>query len=71
MNLSTLDLYYLHNPFEIYGTWVEEPEFMKRLGKAFEYLEKAREQGKIGHYGMATWICFRAKPNENKLYLNL
>lgn len=71
MNLRSLDLYYLHNPFEMYGSWVETDEFMTRLGKAFEFLESARESKKIGNYGMATWICFWAKPNEDKLYLNL
>lgn len=55
----------------MYGSWVEMDEFMNRLGKAFEFLEKARESKKIANYGMATWICFRAKANENKLYLNL
>jgi len=44
---------------------------MVKLGKAFEFLEKCREQKKIVNYGMATWICFWAKPNEDKLYLNL
>lgn len=41
LNLSSLDLYYLHNPYEMYGSWVEMDEFMNRLGKAFEFLEKA------------------------------
>jgi len=43
---------------------------MKKLATAFEFLEKKRAEGKIKNYGMATYICFRAKPSEDKLYLN-
>lgn len=46
-------------------------EFMKKLGKAFEFLEQKRSEGKIKNYGMASFVCFRAKQNEDKLHLNL
>jgi hypothetical protein len=36
----------------------------------FELYEKKREKGVLGWYGMSTWLCFRAKPEEDKIYLN-
>ncbi len=37
----------------------------------FEFYEKKRQDGHLQYYGMATWLCFRAKPEEDKIYLNL
>lgn len=45
--------------------------FFDRLAKAFEFYEERRRENDIQYYGMATWLCFRAKPEEEKIYLNL
>jgi len=34
-------------------------------------LESKRAEGKIKEYGLASYLCFRAKNTEDKLYLNL
>ena len=39
--------------------------------KAFEFCEAKVQEGKIKTYGLATWACFRAKPDQDKLYLGL
>ena len=70
LGLETLDLYYLHNCFEMHGPHVPEQVFFDRLALAFEYLEKARGENKIKNYGLATWLCFRSKSSEDKLHLN-
>ena len=59
-NLGTgfIDLYYLHNPETQLGE-VPRPEFLRRLRAAFEALERACADGKIGAYGTATWSGFR------------
>lgn len=71
LGLDTIDVYYLHNPYETYGVWVSMEDFMKKLGKAFEFLESKRAEGVIKNYGMATYICLRSKSSEDKLHLNL
>ena len=71
LNLECLDVYYLHNPYEAQGPYNTDPEFFDRLSKAFEFLEKAVQDGKIRDYGMATYSCFRVKPSEKKLHLNI
>ena len=38
---------------------VSEEEFYARLRAAFESLEKARAQGQLKFYGVATWNGFR------------
>jgi hypothetical protein len=43
---------------------------MDKLAKAFEFYESKRESGDIQYYGMATWLCFRAKLEEENIYLN-
>ena len=44
---------------------------MDKLAKAFEFYEQQRQLGSIQYYGMATWLCFRAKPEETNIYFNL
>jgi hypothetical protein len=44
---------------------------MDKLARAFEFYEGKREVGELQYYGMATWLCFRAPPEEDKIYLNL
>jgi len=58
MGLSTIDIFYLHNP-ETQLDEVGEDEFYKRLEAAFAMLEEAVSDGKIRYYGTATWDGFR------------
>lgn len=62
MNLSCIDVYYLHNPESQLGS-VSEAEFYQRLRAAFELLEKNVTAEKIRMYGVATWNGFRVAPN--------
>ena len=71
MGLGTIDLYYLHNAYEMQGPNNTDNVVMDRFAAAFEFLEGAVEKGMIKNYGMATWLWFRAKPTEDKIYLNL
>ena len=71
LNLECLDCYYLHNPYEAQGPYNTDNVFFDRLTAAFETLEKAVQDGKIRDYGLATYSCFRTKPSENKLHLNV
>ena len=58
MDLECVDVYYIHNPESQLG-YVSESEFYSRLKLAFERLEENRKQGKLAHYGVATWNGFR------------
>jgi len=62
MGLECVDVYYIHNP-ESQLPYVSEQEFYERLKLAFARLEENRRQGKLAHYGVATWNGFRAAPN--------
>lgn len=62
MHLECVDVYYIHNP-ESQLQYVAEQEFYARLKLAFERLEENRRQGKLAHYGVATWNGFRVPPN--------
>jgi aryl-alcohol dehydrogenase-like predicted oxidoreductase len=62
MGLECVDVYYIHNP-ESQLEYVSEQEFYYRLKLAFERLEENRRQGKLAHYGVATWNGFRMPPN--------
>jgi aryl-alcohol dehydrogenase-like predicted oxidoreductase len=67
--LETIDVYYLHNP-ETQLSEVPRDQFQKRLRAAFEFLEKAADQGKIRFYGTATWNAYREPPQAQD-YLSL
>lgn len=54
LGLTTLDVYYLHNP-EVQLRAASVPEFLTRMRRAFEYLETAASGGAIRYYGTATW----------------
>lgn len=54
LGLSTIDVYYLHNPETQLGH-VARPVFYERLRRAFAALESARAAGEIAWYGTATW----------------
>ena len=58
LKLETIDIYYLHNP-ETQLASVHRAEFLKRLTAAFEFLEGAVADGRIGVYGTATWNGYR------------
>src|SRR5829696_5270902 len=62
MRLECVDVYYIHNP-ESQLQYVSEPDFYGRLKLAFERLEENRRQGKLAHYGVATWNGFRVPPD--------
>ncbi len=62
LNLATLDVYYIHNPESQLGAVARE-EFETRLRAAFEQLERSVGEGKIKHYGVATWNGFRVAQN--------
>jgi aryl-alcohol dehydrogenase-like predicted oxidoreductase len=70
LHLATLDLVYIHNPFESWYEDVSREHFFKMLSKVFEAYEEYRNMGKIRYYGMATWTCFRVLP-DSKEYLSL
>ena len=63
MNLSTVDVYYIHNPESQLGA-VARSEFETRLRSAFELLEQNIAEGKIRMYGVATWNGFRVAPDD-------
>src|ERR1700716_1141305 len=62
MNLSCVDVYYVHNP-ESQLPSVSPEEFWNRLRAAFEFLEQSVANEKIRNYGVATWNGFRAEPD--------
>ncbi len=67
MNLSCIDVYYVHNP-ESQLSAVSHDEFWQRLRGAFEFLEQSVADGKIGNYGVASWNGFRAEPDSQNYH---
>jgi aryl-alcohol dehydrogenase-like predicted oxidoreductase len=67
VGLSCVDIYYVHNP-ESQLSAVSQDEFWKRLRRAFDFLERAVADGKIKHYGAATWNGFRAEPDAREYH---
>jgi aryl-alcohol dehydrogenase-like predicted oxidoreductase len=67
MGLESVDVYYIHNP-ESQLPHVSEQEFYARLKRAFERLEENRRQGKLVHYGVATWNGFRMPPDSGQYH---
>ncbi|HLQ79180.1 MAG TPA: aldo/keto reductase [Terriglobia bacterium] len=58
LGVDAIDIFYIHNP-ETQLSDIDRDEFVRRLRSAFEYLEGAVRDGKIRHYGLATWNAFR------------
>lgn len=58
LGVSTIDVFYLHNPESQLGDVLRE-EFGERLKAAFAFLEKAVKDEKIRWYGIASWNAFR------------
>ena len=67
MDLSGVDVYYIHNPESQLG-FVAREEFYSRLRSAFERLEENVAQGKINRYGVATWNGFRVPPESREYH---
>jgi aryl-alcohol dehydrogenase-like predicted oxidoreductase len=67
MNLSCVDVYYVHNP-ESQLPSVTPEEFWQRLRVAFEFLEQSVADGRIKNYGAATWNGFRAEPDAREYH---
>ena len=61
LGLSSIDIYYLHNP-ETQLQEVSRKEFLTRIRKVFVTLEDNVSQGKVGVYGAATWDGYRVPP---------
>lgn len=69
LGISTIDIYYLHNPEQQLDTLSREG-FAAAISAAFTQLEREVADGNIGCYGCATWNGFRAPPS-NKSHLAL
>lgn len=61
LGVETIDVFYLHNPETQLGE-VPRGEFNRRISAAFEFLEGAVKDRRIGAYGLATWNAFREDP---------
>jgi aryl-alcohol dehydrogenase-like predicted oxidoreductase len=61
LGLETVDVYYLHN-VEFAKPALGEEKFAALLRAAFTRLEELVVAGRIGGYGLATWIGLRANP---------
>ncbi len=62
LGVETIDIYYLHNP-ETQLDDVDRATLLSRMRSGFEVLERARADGAIARYGVATWFGFRALPD--------
>jgi aryl-alcohol dehydrogenase-like predicted oxidoreductase len=69
LGVSTIDLYYLHNPETQLGE-VPRDEFLRRLRAAFAELERACDEQRIAAYGTATWNGYRL-PDDDPEHLSL
>jgi len=69
LGVDTVDCYYVHNP-ETQLTVRNREAVYEQLEAAFERLERRREAGDIGAYGVATWDAFRVEPGHER-YLSL
>ena len=69
LGLESIDIYYVHNP-ESQLEAVNRDEFGRRLRAAFEFMERAASDGRIGCYGTATWNGYRQEPG-SRGYLSL
>ena len=64
LGLDAIDLLYLHNAADAQIPEVGPEEFGARLRDAFELYERFRDQGRLRAYGLATWDCLRARPED-------
>jgi aryl-alcohol dehydrogenase-like predicted oxidoreductase len=68
LRLSTIDVFYLHNP-ETQLQYVSAVEFYSEVRGAFETLESEVANGRIRYYGAATWNGFRTQTESEGLSL--
>jgi len=57
LQLETIDIFFLHNP-EMQLGYIDYPTLKEKIKKAFELFEQLVEEGKIRHYGVASWNGF-------------
>ena len=69
LQLETIDVMYLHNPETQLG-YVGYDELKARIKGAFKLFEQLVEEGKIRHYGIASWNGFLYE-DEHTEYLSL
>jgi aryl-alcohol dehydrogenase-like predicted oxidoreductase len=69
LGVDRIDLYYVHNP-ETQLTERSREDVYDTLERAFTRLERRRDSGDIGAYGVATWTAFRVPPDHDD-YLSL
>ena len=69
LGLSTIDVFYVHNP-ESQLADVSRELFHQRLLDAFAMLEKQVKEGRLCYYGIATWNGFRVAKGSRD-YLSL
>ncbi len=69
LGVEHIDAFYVHNP-EAHLAHVERSEFDSRLQAAFEAMEQAVTDGKIGCYGIATWPALRSSPTD-RAYISI
>ena len=62
LGLSTIDIYYLHNPEQQLSA-LDGKTFREALSGAFRELENQARLGHIRAYGCATWNGFRQEPS--------
>ena len=61
LGVSTIDVYYLHNPEQQVAS-IGRETFQRRVVQAFEALEARVDAGDIAAYGCATWNGLRVAP---------
>jgi aryl-alcohol dehydrogenase-like predicted oxidoreductase len=69
LGVSTIDVYYLHNPEEQLLA-VDRDTFRVKMRAAFAMLEERAADGEIAGYGCATWLGLRVLP-EHRQHLTL
>lgn len=69
LELDCIDIFYLHNPETQLG-YVDHLTFYARVEEAFKLFEELRKEGKIVHYGIASWNGFLYE-EEHTEYLSL
>ena len=63
LGVSTLDVYYLHNPEQQLDA-VPRDAVLARLDAAFRLLERKVQEGSLRWYGTATWNGYRANSRD-------
>ena len=71
LNLQCLDICYIHNFYEAQAPFNTDNVVFDRLAEAYETMEKLVQEGKIRHYGIATYSSLRQKPGASKMHLNV